>query len=286
MQERTLILGDERHLVATLTELPAGSSPPPCVVILTNSGVIPRTGPHRMNVHLARQFAAMGIPSIRFDLSGLGDSLRHSSPRPVMAQWVADTRAVMDLAERHFHCPRFAMIGFCSGAEVAHLVALEDPRMRAALLWDLYAYPTLRSRLHTIAYRMQRAGVLGLAQKSIQRAQTLAGRVVGRKAHTPPPKAPSAVPSSVPPKEVFAQRIQTLVGQGVELCFAYALQPEWFNHPGQFQRMFSGWAFARLVSFQHLDRCDHLLTQQSSQTAFSHMTMRWMQQRVLPSLRP
>jgi pimeloyl-ACP methyl ester carboxylesterase len=285
MQERTLILGDERHLVATLTELPAGSPPPPCVVILTNSGVIPRTGPHRMNVHLARQFADMGIPSIRFDLSGLGDSLRHSSPRPVMDQWVADTRAVMDLAERHFHCPRFAMIGFCSGAEVAHLVALEDPRMRAALLWDLYAYPTLLSRLHTIAYRMQRAGALGLLRKSIGRAEAIVGRLLGRQVSSPRPKPPSAVPSSVPPKEQFAKRIQTLVDQGVELLFAYALQPEWFNHPGQFRQMFRGWPFAGQVAFRHLDRCDHLLTQRSSQTAFSHMVMDWMQHRVLPSLR-
>ena len=87
MAEQTLILGVERHLVATLTAAtPSGAGSPRCVAVLTNSGVIPRSGPHRMNVHLARRFAEMGIPSIRFDMSGLGDSRRSSGTLPVVQQ--------------------------------------------------------------------------------------------------------------------------------------------------------------------------------------------------------
>ena len=57
MAEQTLILGAENHLVATLTPaVQTGSGAPRCVAVLTNSGVIPRSGPHRMNVHLARRF--------------------------------------------------------------------------------------------------------------------------------------------------------------------------------------------------------------------------------------
>jgi hypothetical protein len=284
MAEHTLILGDERHLVATLTEAAPGSPAPLCVAVLTNSGVIPRAGPHRMNVHLARQFAAMGIPSIRFDMSGLGDSQRHSSTRPLTQQWVHDTRAVMDLAQAHFQCPQFVMIGFCSGAEVAHLVALEDTRMRGALLWDLYAYPTPSSRLRAIAYRLQRAGVKGLVAKLYGRikAKLLPAKDAGG---AQAPKARPAAPSSAPPKAEFAQRIQTLTDQGVALLFSFALHPEWFNHPGQFKRMFKGWAFADRVAFRHLDSCDHLLTRAPAQQAFLDMTRDWLNQRVLPALK-
>lgn len=284
MAEHTLILGAEQHLVATLT--PAeGGQPVRCVAVLTNSGVIPRSGPHRMNVHLARRFAARGIPSIRFDMTGLGDSRRSSSTQPLLDQWVADTRAVMDLAQAHFNCDRFFMVGFCSGAEVAHLVGLEDPRLRAALLWDLYAYPTVQSRLRKLAYRLQRAGFLGLIQKSVGRLQQALGKASGgAAANAPAQNAPA--PSTAPAKAVFTQRIQTLVDGGVELMFAFSgAQPEWFNHPGQFKTMFSGQRFVDQVAFTYLENCDHLITRREAQQSFTDMSAQWLEQRVLPALK-
>lgn len=278
MVEQTLILGAENHLVATLT--PAAqrlSTPPPFVAVLTNSGVIPRSGPHRMNVHLARRFAALGIPSIRFDMSGLGDSRRSSSGQPLMAQWVSDTRAVMDLAESHFGCPRFFMIGFCSGAEVAHLVGLEDTRLRAALLWELYAYPTVESKLRKLAYRLRRAGLQGLLLKAMARLKNTVSQTES---------APAAAPQSsqAPPIDEFARRIQILVDQGVELMFGFSgAQPEWFNHPGQFKGMFGRYAFFDRVSLGFLKNCDHLITRRQAQQDFSDMTVQWLQQRVLTS---
>lgn len=276
MAEQTLILGAENHLVATLTPSHVAGVPP-FVALLTNSGVIPRSGPHRMNVHLARRFADMGIPSIRFDMSGLGDSRRSSSGQPLMAQWVSDTRAVMDLVQSQLGCTRFFMVGFCSGAEVAHLVALEDPRLRAALLWELYAYPTPQSRLRKLMYRLRRAGFAGLARKAIGR---LKNKLSPAKA---PPPAPTAQPSQAPPREEFAQRVQTLVDQGVELMFGFSgAQPEWFNHPGQFKGMFGQYGFFDKVSFSMLQNCDHLITRAQAQQDFSDMTVRWLEQRVLP----
>lgn len=278
MAEHTLILGAEQHLVATLTSsnLPGA---PRCVAVLTNSGVIPRSGPHRMNVHLARRFADMGIASIRFDMSGLGDSRRPSGTLPVLAQWVSDTRAVMDLAQKHFQCDRFFMVGFCSGAEVAHLVALEDPRMRGTVLWDLYAYPTPQSRLRTLAYRLQRAGLMGLVQKALTRVQARLGKAA-KSADSEQTLVQKT--SQVPPCDEYAQRIQTLVDGGVEVLFAFCGgEPEWFNHHGQFRDMFKGHAFVDQVAFSYLRDSDHLLTRLQSQQAFSDMTVQWLQQRIL-----
>lgn len=277
MAETTLILGAENHLVATLTPASAPGTPP-MVAVLTNSGVIPRSGPNRMNVHLARRFAEMGIPSIRFDMSGLGDSRRSSSGQPLMTQWVADTRAVMDLAQAQFGCDRFFMIGFCSGAEVAHLVALEDPRLRAALLWELYAYPTPQSRLRKLAYRLRRAGPAGLVTKAFGRLQRLVVKPTGA-----PTAARQAEPSKAPAREVYAQRIQTLVDQGVELLFGFSgAQPEWFNHPGQFKGMFGHFAFFDKVAFGFLKNCDHLITRREAQQDFTGMTVQWLEGKVLP----
>lgn len=281
MAEQTLILGSENHLVATLLPGAAGSaSPPRCVAVLTNSGVIPRSGPHRMNVHLARRFAEMGIPSIRFDMSGLGDSRRSSGTLPVVQQWVADTRSVMDTAQARFGCDRFFMVGFCSGAEVAHLVALEDKRMRAAVLWDLYAYPTPQSMLRTVLYRLRRAGVRNVVRKVLARALPMLRAIGQGGAEAKEGRAVEV--SQVPPADEYARRIQTLVDDGVELMFSYCGgEPEWFNHHGQFRGMFGRYAFFDKVAFSYLDKSDHLITRREAQQTFTAMVVQWLEQRVL-----
>lgn len=52
---------------------PAGDAGGP-VVIMANSGTDSHVGPNRLWVDLARQLAARGLRSLRFDLSGIGDS--------------------------------------------------------------------------------------------------------------------------------------------------------------------------------------------------------------------
>lgn len=284
MPEHTLTLGIENHLVATFTPADTASSDtPPIVALLTNSGVIPRSGPHRMNVHLARRLAAQGIPSVRFDMSGLGDSRRTGSTLPVVEQWVADTRSVMDAAQARFGCARFMMVGFCSGAEVAHLVALEDPRLRAILLWDLYAYKTVQTRVRTLLYKVRRLGLTGIVRKAgdkmlgLLRSKADAGGDGNRRAMEV---------SLVPPRDVFSRRIQTLSDSGVELLFAYCGgEPEWFNHAGQFKGMFGQFPFHDQVAFNYLEVSDHLITTRAAQDAFLSMTDDWLQRRVLPAAR-
>lgn len=282
MAEQTLILGSENNLVATLTlSALRATGDPGYAAILTNSGVIPRIGPHRMNVHLARRFAAMGIPSVRFDLSGLGDSRHSSGTLPVSQQWVVDTRSVMDTAQSLFGCDRFFMVGFCSGAEVAHLVALEDRRLRAAVLWDLYAYPTMQSRLRTFMYRLRRAGLQGAFHKLIARFKRMPGGAQ-RGASTDAEEKGVAQPWHVPPIEEYARRIQTLVDDSVELLFAFCGgEPEWFNHRGQFRAMFDPYGFVERVAFEYLEISDHLITRREAQQAFTDMVVQWLETRVL-----
>ena len=282
--EETLVLGDSMHLVATTTTPPGLAGEPPVIALLTNSGVIPRSGPNRMNVHLARHFATLGIPSVRFDLSGLGDSSRPTNPKPMLEQWIADCRAVMDHAEQQHGCARFLMIGFCSGAEVAHLLGLQDKRLRAALLWDMYAYPTVGSKMRYLWLRLRKLGVAGVwrkVQQRVARALGLAPSPQSRKDANPP-----AIPSQPPAKADLMKRLQTLVDQGVNLHFSFAEgNPHWFNHDGQFKAMFKGAPFLQKVSFRFLREADHLLTEDRAQAAFLAMTDEWITQRVLPGLR-
>jgi Serine aminopeptidase, S33 len=286
MNEQTLIFGPENHLVGTVT-LPARTRPGhgATMALLTNAGVIPRIGPHRLNVRLARRFAEMGIATLRFDMSGLGDSRRSSSRRPTGEQFIADTRSAMDLAQAKFGCDQFFMIGFCSGGDVAHVAALEDNRLRAIVLWDSFVYPTRQARLRGWVHRLRRHSLRALALKAAQRLRT-----TGRKRNAGAPDEAADAPSifgrtRMPARDDFGQRIRTLVDRGVEVCFMYSGgEPEWYNYEAQFRDMFASCGFVDRVVYEYLVALDHTFIQPRSQDTLVERVEHWLEQRALPAL--
>ena len=53
-------------------------------------------GPHRLYVDMARNLAAMGFLTVRFDLSGKGDSRARTDKGLVMERTTHDVQEVMD----------------------------------------------------------------------------------------------------------------------------------------------------------------------------------------------
>src|SRR5262249_31985401 len=112
-----------------------------------------------INVRLARALAKRGVPSIRFDLSGLGDSARPDGRQSFEAQAVLDVRAAIDALEFVTGLKKFVLLGFCSGAYHSYNVALADDRVAGLLLFDAYRYPTFRLRLNYFKMQMKQYGV-------------------------------------------------------------------------------------------------------------------------------
>ncbi len=135
------------EMFGILAEPQSGSTGDVCAVLL-NAGAIRRIGPNRMWVETARRWAALGVPTLRLDLEGIGDADGDTSRFSEMAQlYVPDLvdqvcGALDDLAERGLG-PRFVLAGLCSGAYWAFHAALSDERVVAAyllnpraLFWD------------------------------------------------------------------------------------------------------------------------------------------------------
>jgi pimeloyl-ACP methyl ester carboxylesterase len=281
MSETSMLIGPQQHLVATYTSAQPerNGEQTQCVALLTNSGVIPRAGPHRMNVHLARRFASLGISSIRFDMSGLGDSLRTEDNRPMIEQWVSDTRLVMDDVQQRTGVDKFFMVGFCSGAEVAHLTAMEDARLRGIVLWDLYAYPTVQSRLRVFAYRLQRAGALGAARKALARVGLNRSFAVPQQAANIEQvgRVQTMEASTIPSKQTYAKRLRSLVDRGVAVqVLQCGGEPEWYNHHSQFAQTIGRLGLEGKIDFDYLKQSDHLLTRQVAQDAFVQVVTDWL----------
>jgi pimeloyl-ACP methyl ester carboxylesterase len=105
-------------------------SPSATTVVLCNAGSVHHVGPHRSYVELARALAVAGVPSIRFDLRNLGDSLGGPSAdenHPYPATALEDVAAVVEWAAGRAGCERVVVAGLCSGAHAAFHAGLEIP---------------------------------------------------------------------------------------------------------------------------------------------------------------
>ncbi len=135
------------NLMGILTEPVNGPVADVCAVML-NAGAIRRIGPNRMWVETARRWGALGVPTLRLDLEGIGDAdgdaARFSELGelyvPALVDQVHDT---LDSLQARGLGPRFVLAGLCSGAYWAFHSALTDDRVVAAyllnpraLFWD------------------------------------------------------------------------------------------------------------------------------------------------------
>lgn len=273
MHEQSVAIGPDGRLVATITSPRAGRAVAGApVALLTNAGVIPRCGPRRINVKLAQHLAGLGIASVRFDLSGIGDSPRQPGELAQMEQWVIDTRSAMDGAEQHLGRSRFALIGLCSGAEVAYRAALADERIAGVVLWDLFAYPTLRSRLMALAYRAGRVTPASLGR----RARALRESLAGGSANADERSLQDMEPQKVPPIEEFAQGLQSLLARRCEVSLMFCgTQPAWYTYPAQFRDAFARFGEVARIDCQMLHDVDHMLTLRRSQELFILAIEQW-----------
>jgi len=101
------------------------------LVLMFNGGSVHHVGPNRIYVMMARRLAELGIPSLRFDMEGIGDSVLQGQGRenhPYRGNGIDDARAAMECLRSRFGYSRFIALGLCSGAHNAFhtRLALED----------------------------------------------------------------------------------------------------------------------------------------------------------------
>jgi pimeloyl-ACP methyl ester carboxylesterase len=115
-----------------------------CAVLL-NAGAVRRIGPNRMWVEAARRWAARGVPSLRLDAVGLGDSdgderLYYRTSEFYRQEIAEQVRAALDELESRGLPGRFLVGGLCSGAYWGFHAALADERVRGLILINLWSF--------------------------------------------------------------------------------------------------------------------------------------------------
>ncbi|HEU5134565.1 MAG TPA: alpha/beta fold hydrolase [Steroidobacteraceae bacterium] len=270
MNETTLAFGANAGLVGTLSA--AGPRAGGVAALLFNAGVVPRIGPNRLNVRIARALAASGIPAIRFDISGRGDSAPARGMESYEQQAVADIRAAMDLLNERTGARRFALMGICSGAENAFHAALADERVVGVTLMDSYHYPTLRTHLNRFQRRADMQGGLVRAG-SAWLMRRLRGARKGRARNS----VASSFGSIRPTPEAFAAQLRKLLDRGVKIDLLFSGSfLETYNYENQFRDGFGRFGIVERLHVEYRPDLDHTLSTAAMQRAMVERTTAWV----------
>jgi len=136
-----------------------------------------RIGPNRILVQAARAFNAAGAATLRFDLRGRGDSEGDFAATD-LDMMIEDACRAADVLKSESAAERIALLGICSGANVAVGAATLREDIGDLILWSVFPFQPQSRR----AARVARTGhfALGYLRKALRPStwrKLLAGRV-------------------------------------------------------------------------------------------------------------
>jgi pimeloyl-ACP methyl ester carboxylesterase len=142
--ERAVSFGLNESMIGIVTEPTRPVENLPSVVAI-NGGVLPRSGRGRIYVTLSRRLAALGYRVLRFDMSGIGDSLSRGDGLPPIEAAIQDINDALDwfVGDKG----PVVLMGLCDGATLAAHRASVDARVVGAALIDPLIPRTQRYRI-------------------------------------------------------------------------------------------------------------------------------------------
>ena len=294
MDESTLCFGPDQGLIGVLTRPTAvGDERPRIGCLLLNVGVNHRIGPRRINVKAARRLAAMGIPSLRFDLSGVGDSLASAAQNDFRQQALIDMKAALDQLQACTGLTRFIVLGICSGATNGMALALADPRVIGLLMLDGYIFLTRGVRLERKLRRLAAFAFNPSVRRSSgawndwmawlrapldaqARTKALGRAFFGRFA--PRTAEETGILSADTPEygaTDFTRDMSTLVARGVDIYLMYSATLIAVDHDRDLLRGLGNPPFLSRVRYEHLPGVDHTATALVAQRKLLDATCAW-----------
>ncbi len=251
MNERPLYFGPDNGLlgIATMPSHPTVGAP---TVILLNAGLLHRVGPNRLNVDLARSLADVGVMSLRFDMTGVGDSELQAGGLLDIERSRQDVIEGMNGLAETYGASQFVLMGLCTGAYNAFRAALVDDRVVGCVLLDGYSYPTLRSHIRHYRTRVfQAKRWIGFLRRKIS-AET-SGDARGDDL--------VIFENEYVSKERFGGELGSLIARDTRLLMLYTeMGPLAFNYPEQLRDAFPNLELDRCVDVRYYRGADHTFT--------------------------
>ena len=267
MKESSCQFGEQGRLCGILT-VPERYPAPRATLILVSAGLTAKTGPYRLYTHIARQLAASGIATLRFDLGGIGNSVQAEFGLPLHQRTQADIRTAVNFAQATLGTRTLLLGGLCSGAEDAFRYAEVDPRINGVVMLDPHAFRTLGWWLHHLtSLRSLRTAIKNTVRNSGS-SWPLAAMSAGSR------ESDGSLIDYRYMRQAEARRIvATLLARGVRVHYMFtADRAHQFNHAAQLQQMLPEAAGNPRLSVSYLPHLEHTqFLAEDRQTVIDHI---------------
>jgi len=253
-KERVFTFGSHRGLVGVLAEPAERTDPAVPAVLLYNVGLNHRVGPYRLNVDIARHLAAAGYASLRFDLSGLGDSVARAGARSEIDRGMADVQDAMDFVTAKCGISSFVLVGLCSGVDPGHRLSVSDVRVKGAAFIDGYSYETPGYRLRVLLERGRKLLSPPRYFSWLNRRLGAAGQSleIG--------DIPEIFDREYPPVDEFKRDVWRMIERDMQLLVINTGNTWFYNYAGQFKDILGIRELPRQVEVDYWPDVDHVFT--------------------------
>jgi pimeloyl-ACP methyl ester carboxylesterase len=270
MREEVLTFGENSPLIGIMTMPAAGKRVKNnTAVLLWNAGFLHRVGPHRLYVDMARKLAEIDFLTVRFDLSGKGDSPSRKDTGLEKERTIRDVKEVMDYVSANTQIEKFVLIGLCSGADDAFPIAVQDERVSGLVMLDGFGFRTLRyyvphylvglfiwSRWKNFVVKKYRDF---LYKKKVVRINV--------------DEYVRAFPSKI---KAIAD-LQSLIERRVSLLFVYtAGVRDYYNYKGQFKDMLNISGMNENLQVEYFKEMTHTFTRMADRNKLISCICNWM----------
>jgi hypothetical protein len=277
--ERALMFGRDRHLLGVLS--------PPSVdqsngIAFINSGIIHRVGANRIYVRLARALAARGAGTLRFDLSGIGDS-GQPVDQAQMSRAEIEQRDIGDACSlmRNEGMDRLVVAGLCSGADHSLAAISRDERIAGAVLIDPFVFRTRQYFVQYYGPRLFRPAAWWSTIRGKSNVIRDAGAIVRAqfsRAARDESDSKLGGTGGAPTREEYAERLRALIGRRAKLLFVFTggLE-ERYNYRDQLFDAFPKLDLRSHVELEYIPDADHTFSRAASQSRLEDRITKWYQ---------
>jgi pimeloyl-ACP methyl ester carboxylesterase len=124
---------------------PTAGPTAPITAVFLSSAADRNIGPNRLWVEAGRNLAALGARAVRVDFDGIGESDGNGDRYIDESQFFqpeigSEVTAILDQLEAEGHGEDFLLIGLCSGAYWSFRGAIDDSRVRGAVMLNTAAF--------------------------------------------------------------------------------------------------------------------------------------------------
>ncbi len=155
-QPNAIVFGNYNHLLGVWQPSVQQTQTDTAVIFVT-AGMLHHVGPFRLHVDLARSLARHGIASLRFDISGIGESFGVGVGGRSIDRAADEISQAIDWIEQNTKIEKVILFGLCSGADDSLHAAVRDDRVVGVVPMDGCGYRTPAYYWHRFAgHHLQR----------------------------------------------------------------------------------------------------------------------------------